>query len=283
MNIVVCVKQVPDTHEVKIDPKTGTLIREGVPSIMNPDDKNALEEALRVKDAAMAAAGSGASAGNANDGPVSVTVVSMGPPQAEAVLREALCMGADRAILVGDRAFAGADTLATSKTLAAVMRKLDYDIIFAGRQAIDGDTAQVGPEMAEHLGMPQVTYVEKVQVEGVASGKSAGARLRVTRATEEGHEEVLVGTPVLLTAIKELNQPRYMNIARIFASAATAVETWSAANLDVDKAEVGLAGSPTRVRKSQAKDAKREGITVKEPPREAAERVAYMLREKRFI
>jgi electron transfer flavoprotein beta subunit len=206
----------------------------------------------------------------------------MGPPQAEAVLREALCMGADRAILVGDRAFAGADTLATSKTLAAVMRKLDYDIIFAGRQAIDGDTAQVGPEMAEHLGLPQVTYVEQVQVEGAAGGKT-GARLRVTRATEEGHEEVLVATPVLLTAIKELNQPRYMNIARIFASASTAVETWSAANLDVDKAEVGLTGSPTRVRKSQAKDAKREGVTVKEAPREAAERVAYMLREKRFI
>ena len=280
MNIVVCVKQVPDTHEVKIDPKTGTLIREGVPSIMNPDDKNALEEALRIKDAASGSAG-GASAG----GPVSVTVVSMGPPQAEAVLREALCMGADRAILVGDRAFAGADTLATSKTLAAVMRKLDYDIIFAGRQAIDGDTAQVGPEMAEHLGIPQVTYVEKVQVEAGAgkAGAAAGARLRVTRATEEGHEEVLVATPVLLTAIKELNQPRYMNIARIFASASTAVETWSAANLDVDKAEVGLTGSPTRVRKSQAKDAKREGVTVKDAPREAAERVAYMLREKRFI
>ena len=279
MNIVVCVKQVPDTHEVKIDPKTGTLIREGVPSIMNPDDKNALEEALRMKDAA-------------SDGAISVTVVSMGPPQAEAVLREALCMGADRAILVGDRAFAGADTLATSKTLAAVMRKLDYDLIFAGRQAIDGDTAQVGPEMAEHLGIPQVTYVEKVQVEAGAgkaagadgkTGAVAGARLRVTRATEEGHEEVLVGTPVLLTAIKELNQPRYMNIARIFASASTSVETWSAANLDVDKAEVGLTGSPTRVRKSQAKDAKREGVTVKEAPREAAERVAYMLREKRFI
>jgi len=192
-------------------------------------------------------------------------------------------MGADRAILVGDRAFAGADTLATSKTLSAVMRKIDYDIIFAGRQAIDGDTAQVGPEMAEHLGIPQVTYVEKVQVEAVASGKAAGARLRVSRATEEGHEEVLVGTPVLLTAIKELNQPRYMNIARIFASASTAVETWSAADLDVDKAEVGLTGSPTRVRKSQAKDAKREGVTVKDAPREAAERVAYMLREKRFI
>ena len=285
MNIVVCVKQVPDTHEVKIDPKTGTLIREGVPSIMNPDDKNALEEALRLKDAACAVGGAVDGAGATAGGPVSVTVVSMGPPQAEAVLREALCMGADRAILVGDRAFAGADTLATSKTLAAVMRKLDYDIIFAGRQAIDGDTAQVGPEMAEHLGIPQVTYVEKVQVEAAAgkAGAAAGARLRVTRATEEGHEEVLVGTPVLLTAIKELNQPRYMNIARIFASASTSVETWSAANLDVDKAEVGLTGSPTRVRKSQAKDSKREGVTVKEAPREAAERVAYMLREKRFI
>jgi len=276
MNIVVCVKQVPDTTEVKIDPATGTLVREGIPSIINPDDKSGLEAALELKDQAGA----------------KVTVLSMGPPQAELALREALAMGADEAVLLSDRAFGGADTWATSTTLAAALRKLDWDLVVCGRQAIDGDTAQVGPEMAEHLGIPQVTYVEKVQVEAAAgkgagaaskTGAAAGARLRVTRATEEGHEEVLVGTPVLLTAIKELNQPRYMNIARIFASASTSVETWNAANLDVDKAEVGLTGSPTRVRKSQAKDAKREGVTVKEAPREAAERVAYMLREKRFI
>ena len=148
MNIVVCMKQVPDTNEVKIDPKTGTLIREGVPSIINPDDKNALEEALSLKD---------------NHG-AHVTVISMGPPQAEKALREALAMGADEAVLVSDRAFAGSDTLATSHTLVATIKKIGYDVIFAGRQAIDGDTAQVGPEIAELLDLPQITYVESVDV-----------------------------------------------------------------------------------------------------------------------
>ncbi|NLP30987.1 MAG: electron transfer flavoprotein subunit beta/FixA family protein, partial [Clostridiales bacterium] len=183
MKIVVCLKQVPDTNEVKIDPKTGTLIREGVPSIINPDDKNALEEALVLKE----------------ENGAHVTVVSMGPPQAEAALREALAMGADEAILVSDRAFAGADTLATSNALAGALRQLDYDIIFAGRQAIDGDTAQVGPEIAEHLGLPQVTYVEEVKVNG--------NELEVRRAWEDGYETLTVKTPVLLTAIKELNEP----------------------------------------------------------------------------
>jgi electron transfer flavoprotein beta subunit len=259
MNIAVCIKQVPDTNEVRIDPKTGTLIREGVPSIINPDDKNALEEALGLKERLGG----------------TVTVVTMGPPQAETALREALGMGADRAILVADRAFAGADTLATSRALAAAMRRLEFDILLAGRQAIDGDTAQVGPELAEHLDLPQVTYVEKVDVDGKS--------LRIRRATEEGHEEVTVGMPVLLTAIKELNTPRYMNMVDIFASGSKAVEVWTAADLGVDKALVGLSGSPTRVKKSQAKDAKRAGITVNAPAKEAAERVAYILREKRYL
>jgi len=192
MNIVVCLKQVPDTNEVKIDPKTGTLIREGVPSIINPDDKNALEEALNLKDAVGA----------------KVTVISMGPPQAEKALREALAMGADEAILISDRAFAGADTLATSRALAGALKKLDYDIVFAGRQAIDGDTAQVGPEIAEHLDLPQITYVEKIEVNG--------EELKVRRALEDGYETIKVKMPVLLTAIKELNHPRYMNIENIF-------------------------------------------------------------------
>ena len=143
MNIVVCVKQVPDTTAVKIDPKTGTLIRDGVPSIMNPEDKHALEGALQLKEKLGG----------------KVTVVTMGLPMAKATLTEALCMGADEAILLTDRAMGGADTLATSKALAGVIKKLDYDIVFAGRQAIDGDTAQVGPEIAEHLNIPQVTYV----------------------------------------------------------------------------------------------------------------------------
>lgn len=147
MKIVVCIKQVPDTTEIKLDPVTGTLIRDGVPSIMNPDDKAGLEEALRLKDKY-----------NAH-----VTVITMGPPQAEAILREAYAMGADRAILLTDRRFGGADTLATSNTIAAALRKLDADLIIAGRQAIDGDTAQVGPQIAEHLGLPQVSYVKEMQ------------------------------------------------------------------------------------------------------------------------
>ena len=143
MNIIVCIKQVPDTTEIKIDPVKNTLIREGVPSIMNPDDKGGLELALRMKDKYGA----------------NVTVITMGPPQADLILREAFAMGVDRAILLSDRKFAGADTLATSYALAGAIKTLDYDLIIAGRQAIDGDTAQVGPEMAEHLGLPQVSYV----------------------------------------------------------------------------------------------------------------------------
>ncbi|MCY6485944.1 electron transfer flavoprotein subunit beta/FixA family protein, partial [Clostridium aestuarii] len=235
MNIVVCLKQVPDTTEVKIDPKTGTLIRQGVPSIINPDDKNALEEALRLKDA--------------ND--AKVTVLSMGPPQAEEALREAIAMGADEAVLISDRAFAGADTLATSHALAGALKKLEYDIIFAGRQAIDGDTAQVGPEIAEHLGLPQVTYVEKVEVKEDA--------LKVRRALEDGYEELEIKMPCLLTAIGELNEPRYMSMKNIFTTFEKEVKVWSADDIEVDKALLGLKGSPTKVKRSMTKEPKGKG------------------------
>ncbi|GCD08660.1 electron transfer flavoprotein subunit beta/FixA family protein [Clostridium tagluense] len=260
MNIVVCLKQVPDTNEVKIDPKTGTLIREGVPSIINPDDKNALEEALRLRD---------------SDG-AHVTVISMGPPQAEKALREALAMGADDAILVSDRAFAGADTLATSHALAATLRKLDYDVVFAGRQAIDGDTAQVGPEIAEHLGLAQITYVEKVEI--IKGG------LKVRKAWEDGYENIEVKTPVLLTAIKELNQPRYMNIKNIFDMYQNKeVKVWNADIIGADKALLGLSGSPTKVKKSMTKEPKGNGELVKLPPKEAAQYVVSKLKENHFI
>ena len=259
MNIVVCLKQVPDTTEVKIDPKTGTLIREGVPSIINPDDKNALEEALVLKEKVGA----------------KVTIISMGPPQAEAALREAIAMGADEAILISDRAFAGADTLATSNALAGALRKLDYDIVFAGRQAIDGDTAQVGPEIAEHLNIPQITYVEKVEVEGDS--------LKVQRAWEDGYEIIKVKTPVLLTAIKELNEPRYMHMANIFETYKKEIKVWSAADIDVDKSLLGLAGSPTKVKKSSTKEAKGQGELVNLPAKEAAAYAVSKLKEKHYI
>ena len=152
MKIIVCIKQVPDTTEVKLDPKTGRLIRDGVPSIINPDDKNALEEALRIKD---------------ENPDTTVTVVSMGPPQADVAMREALAMGADEAILISGREFGGSDTWATSYIIATAIKKIpDYDIIFCGRQAIDGDTAQVGPQIAEQLNIPQITYVQKLDIEG---------------------------------------------------------------------------------------------------------------------
>src|SRR5574344_176598 len=151
MKIVVCAKQVPDTTEVKLDPKTGTLIRDGVPSIINPDDKAGIEAALQLKEAVPGS---------------TVTVVSMGPPQADVALREALAMGCDEAILISDRAFGGADTWATSSTIAAAIKKLNYDLIITGRQAIDGDTAQVGPQIAEHLGLANISYAEEIKVDG---------------------------------------------------------------------------------------------------------------------
>lgn len=259
MKIVVCLKQVPDTTAVKIDPKTGTLIRDGVPSIINPEDKHALEAALQLKD---------------NNG-AEVTVLSMGPPQAKSALREALCMGADKAILITDRAFAGADTLATSKALAGALKKLEYDIIFVGRQAIDGDTAQVGPEIAEHLNIPQVTYVQGVKVEEDG--------LLVNRALEDGYELIKVEAPVLLTAIKELNEPRYMNVKNIFETSDDEILVWSADDIDVDKAELGLKGSPTKVKRSMTKEAKGAGEIVKESPKDSVTYVLGKLKEKHYI
>ena len=259
MNIVVCVKQVPDTAAVKIDPKTGTLIRDGVPSIMNPEDKHALEGALQLKET------NGAK----------VTVISMGLPMAKAVLREALCMGADEAILLTDRCLGGADTLATSKSLAGVIKKLDYDIVLAGRQAIDGDTAQVGPEIAEHLNLPQVTYVQDIKVEG--------DKLIVRRALEDGYQVVEVKTPCLLTAIEELNEARYMNIADIFATNDDQIKVMSADDIDVDKEELGLKGSPTKVKKSMTKEVKGAGEIVRESPKNAAYYVVGKLKEKHYI
>ena len=259
MKIVVCLKQVPDTTVVKIDPKTGTLIRDGVPSIINPEDKHALEAALQIKD---------------NYG-AHVTVISMGPPQAKNALREALCMGADEAILLTDRAFGGADTLATSKTIAAAIKELEYDIIFAGRQAIDGDTAQVGPEIAEHLNVPQVTYVQDVKVDEDG--------LIVNRALEDGYELIKVQTPVLLTAIVELNHPRYMNVQYIFDTVDKEVKMMTAADIDVPVEELGLKGSPTKVKKSMTKEAKGAGEVIKESAPEAVAYVLGKLKEKHYI
>ena len=260
MNIIVCIKQVPDTTEIKIDPVKGTLIREGVPSIMNPDDKGGLELALRMKDQFGA----------------NVTVVSMGPPQADVMLREALAMGADRAILLSDRKFAGADTLATSYALSGLCRMLDYDLIIAGRQAIDGDTAQVGPELAEHLGLPQVTYVSDAQL-------NADGTLRVHREYEDGTQVLDVEGQCLLTVLASAFKPRYMSVSGIIEAYDKEVEVWSADRIDVDPSKLGLAGSPTKVFQSFPKALKEPGEVHEVTDEEAVELIVSKLKEIHII
>lgn len=260
MNIVVCIKQVPDTTEIKIDPVKGTLIRDGVPSIMNPDDKGGLELALRMK---------------YNYG-ANVTVITMGPPQAELILREALAMGADRAILLTDRKFAGADTLATSYALAGAMKTMDYDLIIAGRQAIDGDTAQVGPEMAEHLDIPQVSYV--INAERLENGN-----LLVKKENEESIQTFEVEGKCLLTVLASAFDARYMTVAGIVDAYDKEVEIWSADKIEVDETKLGLKGSPTKVFQSFPKAMKAPGEVHEVSEEEAVELIVNKLKEKHII
>lgn len=260
-NIVVCIKQVPDTTEVKLDPVTGTLIRDGVPSIINPDDKAALEVALQIKEKTGAA----------------VTVVSMGPAQADVALREALAMGADEAVLVSDRKFGGADTWATSSTIAGAIKKLDYDLIVAGRQAIDGDTAQVGPQIAEHLGLPVISYAADIKVDGDS--------VIVKRQYEDRYHELKAKMPCLITALSELNEPRYMTPGGIFdAYDEKEVTVWGRADLkDVDDSDLGLKGSPTKIAKASDKVRKGAGEKVTLDPQESVDYIMGKLKEKHVI
>jgi len=228
LNIIVCIKQVPDTTEVKINPETGTLIREGVPSIVNPFDTYAIEEGLRLKEKFGG----------------KVTVISMGPPQAVEALKEAVAMGADEAVLLSDRAFAGSDTWATAYTLSRAIRKLGaFDVILCGKQAIDGDTGQVGPGIARQLGVTQLTYVFKIQ-----KLEPETRTIAVERLLEEGREVVETKLPVLLTVVKDINQPRYPTFLGIRRATKMQIPTWGAADLgDVDPTKLGLKGSPTQV------------------------------------
>lgn len=229
MKIIVCAKQVPDTNEVRIDPVKGTLIRDGVPSILNPDDANALEAALQLKD---------------GNGDTTISILSMGPPQAGYMLRECLAMGADDAYLLSSRTFGGADTCATSTTLAAGVRKLGgADIIFAGRQAIDGDTAQVGPQLAQRLGLPVVTYVQKIRA-------VEEDRVIVERQLEDGYEVIEVKLPCLLTCVKELNEPRYMTVKGIVEAYEKDITVWNENDVALDPSQCGLNASPTQVHRS---------------------------------
>ena len=261
MKIVVCIKQVQDTTEIKINHVTGTLIRDGVPSIMNPDDKGGLEVALQLKDQFGA----------------HVTVITMGPPQAEAILREAMAMGADRAILLTDRKFAGADTLATSNALAGALRVIEHDLVITGRQAIDGDTAQVGPQIAEHLHTPMISYVAGVEFDGKD-------KLTVKKEDEDGYQMLEVHTPALLTVLASAFKPRYMTVKGILdAYDEKEIEIWNVDKIDVDEAKLGLNGSPTRVKKSFTKPQKVAGEVFDVTPEEAVDLIVAKLKEKFII
>jgi len=228
LKIVVCIKQVPDTTNVRINPETNTLMREGVDSIINPFDMYALEEGIRLKEK--------------HGG--SVVALSMGPPQVESALREAISLGVDEAVLLSDRSFAGADTLATAYTLARGIRKIGkVDLILMGRQAIDGDTGQFGPGVAENLGLPHVTEIRRI--EEVAEERT----IVVERLLEDGYLRLKTTLPVILTVVKEINEPRLPSLKGKMAAKKAQVAVWSAADLELDTQRIGLTGSPTQVMK----------------------------------
>ena len=261
MKIIVCIKQVPDTKGgVKFNPD-GTLDRGAMLAIMNPDDKAGLEAALRLKDQYGA----------------EVTVLTMGLPKAADVLREAIAMGADKGVLVTDRVLGGADTWATSTTIAGAIRNLEYDLIITGRQAIDGDTAPVGPQIAEHLQIPVISYAEDIKVDG--------NKVTVKRMYDDRYHMVEAQMPCLITALQELNEPRYMTPGGIFDACKAEITTWGRADLkDVDDSNIGLAGSPTKI--ARASDKVRKGAGEKfvpESPAEAVDIIVGKLKEKHVI
>ncbi len=263
MKIIVCVKQVPDTKGgVEFNPD-GTLNRAAMLTIMNPDDKAGLEAALRLKDKYGA----------------EVTVITMGLPKAADVLQEALAMGADKAVLVTDRVLGGADTWATSTTLAGAIRNLDYDLIITGRQAIDGDTAQVGPQIAEHLQLPVISYAMDLAVD------EAAGKVTVKRLYDDRYHMVEAKMPCLITALAELNEPRYMSVGGIFDAVKADITTWGRADLkDVEDCNLGLKGSPTKIAKASDKVRKGQGEKVTpDSPEEAVSYIVGKLNEKHAI
>ena len=257
MHFVVCIKQVPETGDVKIDPETNTLIRDGVAAVINPFDMYAIEEGLNMK----------ARLGG------KVTVLTMGPPQAENALREAIAMGADAGILLCDREFAGSDTWATSYTLAMALRKIgDYDMIICGKQAADGDTAQVGPGMAAHLDLPQITYVRKID-------EVDETHVVAERLMETGSETVKSPLPCLLTVVKELNEPRLPSLRGKLASKKAEIVTWTAADLGCDLRHTGLDGSPTKVVRIFTPPPRGGGEILQGEPHEMVATLAEKIRE----
>lgn len=260
MRIAVLVKQVPETTNVRIDPETGTLCREGVAAVMNPFDTYALEEAVRIREKLGG----------------EVVAVSMGPPQAEVMLREAISLGADRAVLVSDRAFAGSDTWATSLTLSAALKRIGFDLVIAGKQAIDGDTAQVGPGVATFLDIPQATYVRKIE-------EITPEKARVERLLEEGYEALELPLPALLTVVKEINEPRLPSLRGKMKARKAEIETLTQADLGIPDEELGLKGSPTRVIRVFAPEKRPGGQKWEGEAAELASRLAEELAGRQLV
>jgi len=260
LNIIVCIKQVPDTAEIRINPETNTLMREGVPSIINPFDMHALEAAVQIKEQTGA----------------KVIVLTMGPPQAEASLREAVSLGADEAVLLSDRLFAGSDTWATSYTLARAIEKLDAGIIFCGKQAIDGDTAQVGPETAEFLDVPHISYVKKIE-------NITDSSIIVQRLMDEGYDIVESPLPVLLTVVRELNDPRMPSLKGKMAAKKVEIKTMNAADIGADEDNLGLKGSPTQVRNIFAPEMNAERMMIEGSPEEQVNKLIEELKKNKCL
>ncbi|NOR11415.1 MAG: electron transfer flavoprotein subunit beta [Desulfovibrionaceae bacterium] len=255
MNIVVCIKQVPDAKDVRLDPKTNTLAREGVQSIINPYDRHALEEAVRLKEKYSG----------------TVTVLTMGPPQAEEILREAIACGADDAVLVSDRAFAGSDTWATTYTLEKAIAKVgNPDLILCGKQAIDGDTAQVGPGLAVRMGIPYVTCIRKIS-------EYSDDTFVVERMMDDGYDELEVKKPVLFTVVKEINEPRFPSLKGKMKAKKVSINTLTADDLDADLSLLGLAGSPTKVVRVFAPELKGDRTMIEGTVDEQVEQLAKLL------
>ncbi len=260
MKICVCIKQVPATTDVKIDPETNTLIREGIENQINPFDLYALEEAVRTKERRIA------------EGDQStVTAISMGPPWAEEALREAISLGADDAILLSDKAFAGADTWCTSYTLAKALQKINPDLIFCGMQAIDGDTGQVGPGIAAHLNYAQAAYVAKIEF-------IDNRKLVARRLIEEGYEVVEVALPAVLTVVKEINEPRTPSLRGKMNAKKAQIPVWGPADIGADPEKIGLRGSPTQVIKVMTPPCRAGGAKYEGEPDELAEKLYDVLK-----
>ncbi|MFH0791430.1 MAG: electron transfer flavoprotein subunit beta/FixA family protein [Candidatus Omnitrophota bacterium] len=258
MNIIVCIKQVPETTEVRINPETNTLIREGVKSVINPFDMYAIEEGIRLKEKFGG----------------KVTVITMGPPQAEAALRETISLGADEAILFSDRAFAGSDTWATSYILANAVKKIgSFDLILCGKQASDGDTAQVGPGISAHLDIPQVTYVKKIR-------EWTGQIMRVERMMEEGFEIIEIPLPALLTVVKEINEPRLPSLKGMMRAKSAKITIWTQKELNLDPQNIGLCGSPTQVVKIFTPPQRIGGQILSGETEKIAEKLVELLKDE---